>query len=56
MERIKVILGILLIVLSLSSFVELFNKNNTESIIVFLIGTMFISSILGTMIIKSINK
>jgi hypothetical protein len=56
MDRVKAIVGILLITMTLCSFVELFNKNNTEEIIWFLIGTMYASAILSTLIIKSIKR
>jgi hypothetical protein len=56
MDGIKAITGILLITLSLCSLVCLFDPSITEDMIWFLIGTMFISSIFATLVIKSIKR
>jgi hypothetical protein len=55
MNILKNIIAILLILLAVCSFVEMFNPNNTESILVFLAGTMTTALLLSAFTLKSIK-
>ena len=56
MNKIKMVIAFLLMVLAVCSFVEAFNKYNTDTVIWFLLSTMFVSVVLATLLIKSIRR
>lgn len=56
MNFIKYNIAVLLLLLASCSFIELFDENNTVDIILFLLGTMWVSSILAFLLIKSVKS
>lgn len=56
MKIIKLILATLLLLEAICSFACLFNENNTEDMIWFLLTTFNMSIILSFLLIKSANK
>jgi hypothetical protein len=56
MKKIKLILATLLLLEAIFSFACLFNVNNTENMIYFLLATFNVSMILSFLLIKSEYK
>lgn len=56
MKTLKLILATLLLAEAVCSFILLFNENNTEDMIWFLLATFNVSVILSFLLIKSANK
>jgi len=54
MKQVKLIIALALVVEAVCSFIELFNPNNTQDIILFLLFTFNISVILSFALIKNI--
>lgn len=55
MNKIKAVIASLLLMLAVCSFIEAFNKYNTDTVIWFLLSTMCVSVILATLLIKSMR-
>lgn len=53
MNQIKNIIALLLTASAICSFVELFREDNTEEIMVFLLGTMIVSALFAKLILIS---
>ncbi len=53
MNVIKNIIAVLLIVLAACAFLELFNPNNTEPVMCFLMGTMTVALLLSKLVLNS---
>jgi hypothetical protein len=56
MKTLKLTIAALLLLEAICSFVLLFNINNTENMIWFLLGTFNVSMILSLLLVKSANK
>ena len=55
MNKFKAVIASLLLILAVCSFIEAFNKYNTDTMIWFLLSTMCMSVILSTLLVKSIK-
>jgi hypothetical protein len=55
MNKFKAVIASLLLILAVCSFIEAFNKHNTDTVIWFLLSTMCMSVILATLLVKSIK-
>ena len=56
MKQVKLMIALVLAVEAVCSFIELFNPNNTQDIILFLLFTFNISIILSFALIKSVYR
>ena len=56
MKNLKITLALLMLMLMVCSFIELFNVKNTEEMIWFLLFTFNMSAIIGFLSLKSINQ
>ena len=56
MKQVKLMIALVLAVEAVCSFIELFNPNNTQDIILFLLFTFNMSVILSFALIKSVYR